>query len=113
LIIFYEKEKSTKVKNNHEIERTTSAVKERPRSIDITTIDTSIDGWKATKKLNYRGGWKVADKKSMVASKQEDAYEEEEEKVTASQVTTLYANWIFYYLITFFFFHGGNYGSTI
>jgi len=38
------------------MERTTSAVKDRSRSIDITTIDTSIDGWKATKKLTYRGG---------------------------------------------------------
>jgi hypothetical protein len=52
-------------------------------------------------------------KKSMVASKQEDAYEEEKEKVTASQVTTIYAIWIFYYLITFFSFYGGNYDSTI
>ncbi|KXG27548.1 uncharacterized protein LOC110435232 isoform X2 [Sorghum bicolor] len=89
----YEKEKvkevilqSAEVKNNHEIERTKSVDKERSRSVDITTIDTSIDGWKFTKKLTYRGGWKVAHKKSMVDSKQEDAYEEEkEEKVTTSQ----------------------------
>jgi len=50
------------------MDRTTSAVKERSRSIDITTIDTSIDGWKATKKLTYRGEfWEVANEKSMMA----------------------------------------------
>jgi len=92
------KEKSTKVKNNHKTECTTSAARKRCRSIDITVIDTSIDGWKATKKLTYGGEfWEVANKKSMLASEQEDAYEEKE-KMTASQVTTLYAIWYLYKL---------------
>jgi len=62
------REKSTKVKNNYKTECTASAARKRCRSIDITVIDTSIDGWKATKKLTYRGEfWEVANEKSMMA----------------------------------------------
>uniref|UniRef100_A0A804NIQ0 Uncharacterized protein n=1 Tax=Zea mays TaxID=4577 RepID=A0A804NIQ0_MAIZE len=62
-----QKEKSTKVKNNHDTRDTTSAVIERPQSIDITTIDTSINGWKATKHLIHRGQvWEIVDRKSTI-----------------------------------------------
>lgn len=83
--------------NRHDDECTTSAVKERSRSIDISVTDTSITGWKATKRLIYRGDfWEVIDKKSMVASEQKDAYEKEEkEKEPASQVLLFVPSYTF------------------
>lgn len=100
--------------SRHDAECTTNAVKERSRSIDISVTDTSMTGWKATKRLIYRGDfWEVIDKKSTVASEPKDAYEkkEEKEKEPASQVTTLCAL-LYFCNLTCFSLYGANYNST-